>query len=100
MSNITTLEEINQLLPDNNNGAITEANLRKCFEKTLTELDRQADGGAIGNMQSLIQHRASVDASNIEADKFYEAIKPFIPASSGGGSSSVASSNVASSHLT
>ena len=51
-------------------------------------------------MQSLIQHRASVDASNIEADKFYEAIKPFIPASSGGGSSSVASSNVASSHLT
>lgn len=100
MSNITTLEEINQLLPDNNNGAITEANLRKCFEKTFTELDRKADGGAIGNMQSLIQHRASVDASNIEADKFYEAIKPFIPASSGGGSSSVASSNVASSPLT
>ena len=100
MSNITTLEEINQLLPDNNNGAITEANLRKCFEKTFTELDRKADGGAIGNMQSLIQHRASVDASNIEADKFYEAIKPFIPTSSGGGSSSVASSNVASSHLT
>ena len=100
MSNITTLEEINQLLPDNNNGAITEANLRKCFEKTFTELDRKADGGAIGNMQSLIQQRASVDASNIEADKFYEAIKPFIPASSGGGSSSVASSNVASSHLT
>ena len=99
MSNITTLEEINQLLPDNN-GAITEANLRKCFEKTFTELDRKADGGAIGNMQSLIQHRASVDASNIEADKFYEAIKPFIPTSSGGGSSSVASSNVASSHLT
>ena len=100
MSNITTLEEINQLLPDNNNGAITEANLRKCFEKTFTELDRKADGGAIGNMQSLIQHRASVDASNIEADKFYEAIKPFIPTSSGGASSSVASSNVASSHLT
>ena len=99
MSNITTLEEINQLLPDNNNGAITEANLRKCFEKTFTELDRKADGGAIGNMQSLIQQRASVDASNIEADKFYEAIKPFIPASSGGGSN-VASSNVASSHLT
>ena len=100
MSNITTLEEINQLLPDNNNGAITEANLRKCFEKTFTELDRKVDGGAIGNMQSLIQHRASVDASNIEADKFYEAIKPFIPTSSGGAGSSVASSNVASSHLT
>lgn len=100
MSNITTLEEINKLLPDNNNGEITEENLRKCFEKTFTELDKKADGGAIGNMQSLIQHRASVDASNIEADKFYEAIKPFIPASSGGGSSSVASSNVASSHLT
>ena len=100
MSNLTTLEEINKLLPDNNNGEITEANLRKCFEKTFTELERKADSGAIGNMQSLIQHRASVDASNIEADKFYEAIKPFIPASSGGGSSSVASSNVASSHLT
>jgi hypothetical protein len=100
MSNLTTLEEINKLLPDNNNGEITEANLRKCFEKTFTELDRKADGGAIGNMQSLIQHRASVDASNIEADKFYEAIKPFIPTSSGGAGSSVASSNVASSHLT
>ena len=100
MSNLTTLEEINQLLPDNNNGEITEANLRKCFEKTFTELDRKVDGGAIGSMQSQIQYRASVDASNIEAEKFYEAIKPFIPASSGGGSSSVASSNVASSHLT
>ena len=100
MSNITTLEEINKLLPDNNNGEITEENLRKCFEKTFTELDKKADSGAIGNMQSLIQHRASVDASNIEADKFYEAIKPFIPTSSGGASSSVASSNVASSHLT
>lgn len=104
MSNITTLEEINQLLPDNNNGAITEANLRKCFEKTFVELDRKADGGAIGSMQSQIQYRASVDASNIEADKFYEAIKPFIPTSSGGASSSVASSvassNVASSNLT
>ena len=100
MSSVSTLEEINQLLPDNNNGAITEANLRKCFEKTFTELDKKADGGAIGNMQSEIQNRASVDASNIEAEKFYEAIKPFIPASSGGASSSVASSNVASSHLT
>lgn len=100
MSNLTTIEEINKLLPDNNNGEITEENLRKCFEKTFTELDKKADGGAIGNMQSLIQHRASVDASNIEADKFYEAIKPFIPTSSGGASSSVASSNVASSHLT
>ena len=100
MSNLTTLEEINQLLPDNNNGEITEANIRKCFEKTFIELDRKADGGAIGNMHSVIQYKASIDASNIEADKFYEAIKPFIPASSGGASSSVASSNVASSHLT
>ena len=100
MSNLTTLEEINQLLPDNNNGEITEANLRQCFEKTFTELDRKADGGAIGNMHSVIQYKASIDASNIEAEKFYEAIKPFISASSGGGSSSVASSNVASSHLT
>ena len=74
MSNLTTLEEINKLLPDNNNGEITEANLRQCFEKTFIELDRKADGGAIGSMQSQIQYRASVDASNIEADKFYEAI--------------------------
>ena len=100
MSNLTTLEEINKLLPDNNNGEITEANLRQCFEKTFTELDRKADGGTIGNMHSVIQYKASIDASNIEADKFYEAIKPFIPTSSGGAGSSVASSNVASSHLT
>ena len=98
MSNLTTLEEINKLLPDNNNGEITEANLRECFEKTFTELDRKADGGAIGNMHSVIQYKASIDASNIEADKFYEAIKPFIPTSSGGGSN--VASNVASSHLT
>ena len=100
MSNITTLEEINQLLPDNSNGEITEAKLRQSFEKTFSEIDRKADNGRLGSMQSEIQNRASVDASNIEAEKFYEAIKPFIPASSGGGSSSVASSNVASSHLT
>ena len=100
MSNITTLEEINQLLPDNSNGEITEAKLRQSFEKTFSEIDRKADNGRLGSMQSEIQNRASVDASNIEADKFYEAIKPFISASSGGGSSSVASSNVASSHLT
>ena len=100
MSSVSTLEEIKRLLPDNNSGAITEAKLRESFEKTFIELDRKADNGRLGSMQSEIQNRASVDASNIEAEKFYEAIKPFIPASRGGGSSSVASSNVASSHLT
>ena len=94
MSNLTTLEEINQLLPDNNNGEITEANLRQCFEKTFTELDRKADGGAIGNMHSVIQYKASIDASNIEAEKFYEAIKPFIPASSGGGTADISKAEV------
>ena len=100
MSSVSTLEEIKSLLPDNSNGEITEAKLRQSFEKTFSEIDRKADNGRLGSMQSEIQNRASVDASNIEAEKFYEAIKPFIPASSGGGSSSVASSNVASSHLT
>lgn len=100
MSSVSTLEEIKRLLPDNSNGEITEAKLRQSFEKTFAEIDRKADNGRLGSMQSEIQNRASVDASNIEAEKFYEAIKPFIPASSGGGSSSVASSNVASSHLT
>ena len=99
MSSVSTLEEIKRLLPDNSNGEITEAKLRQSFEKTFSEIDRKADNGRLGSMQSEIQNRASVDASNIEADKFYEAIKPFIPASSGGGSN-VASSNVASSHLT
>nr|DAW83699.1 MAG TPA: hypothetical protein [Caudoviricetes sp.] len=100
MSSVSTLEEIKSLLPDNSNGEITEAKLRQSFEKTFSEIDRKADNGRLGSMQSEIQNRASVDASNIEAEKFYEAIKPFIPASSGGASSSVASSNVASSHLT
>lgn len=100
MSSVSTLEEIKRLLPDNSNGEITEAKLRQSFEKTFAEIDRKADNGRLGSMQSEIQNRASVDASNIEAEKFYEAIKPFIPTSSGGGSSSVASSNVASSHLT
>ena len=100
MSSVSTLEEIKRLLPDNSNGEITEAKLRQSFEKTFAEIDRKADNGRLGSMQSEIQNRASVDASNIEAEKFYEAIKPFIPASSGGASSSVASSNVASSHLT
>ena len=94
MSNLTTLEEINKLLPDNNNGEITEENLRKCFEKTFIELDRKADGGTIGNMHSVIQYKASIDASNIEADKFYEAIKPFIPASSGGGTADISKAEV------
>ena len=100
MSSVSTLEEIKRLLPDNSNGEITEAKLRQSFEKTFAEIDRKADNGRLGSMQSEIQNRASVDASNIEAEKFYEVIKPFIPASSGGASSSVASSNVASSHLT
>ena len=98
MSSVSTLEEIKRLLPDNSNGEITEAKLRQSFEKVFSEIDRKADNGRLGSMQSEIQNRASVDASNIEAEKFYEAIKPFIPASSGGGSGN--NSNVASSHLT
>ena len=88
------MEEIKELLPDNNNGEITEKKLRECFEKTLSELDRKADNGRLGSMQSEIQNRASVDASNIEAEKFYEAIKPFIPASSGGGAADISKAEV------
>lgn len=94
MSSVSTLEEIKRLLPDNNSGAITEAKLRESFEKTFTELDRKADNGRLGSMQSEIQNRASVDASNIEAEKFYEAIKPFIPASSGGGTADISKAEV------
>ena len=42
MSNISTLEEIKRLLPDNNSGAITEARLRESFEKTFSEMDTKA----------------------------------------------------------
>ena len=42
MSSIITLEEINQLLPDNSNGEITEAKLRQSFEKTFAEIDTKA----------------------------------------------------------
>lgn len=94
MSTILIMEEIKELLPDNNNGEITEKKLRECFEKTLSELDRKADNGRLGSMQSEIQNRASVDASNIEAEKFYEAIKPFIPASSGGGTADISKAEV------
>ena len=51
MSNLTTLEEINKLLPDNNNGEITEEDLRKCFEKTFTELDRKADSSRVESIE-------------------------------------------------
>jgi len=42
MSNVSTLEEIKGLLPDNNNGEITEARLRESFEKTFSEMDTKA----------------------------------------------------------
>jgi len=42
MSNVSTLEEIKKLLPDNNNGEITEARLRESFEKTFSEMDTKA----------------------------------------------------------
>ena len=51
MSNLTTLEEINQLLPDNNNGEITEAKLRQSFEKTLSEIDRKADSSRVESIE-------------------------------------------------
>lgn len=54
MSNLTTLEEINQLLPDNNNGEITEAKLRESFEKTFSELNRKADSSRIESVERVL----------------------------------------------
>lgn len=51
MSNISTLEEIKRLLPDNNSGAITEAKLRQSFEKTLSEIDRKADSSRVESIE-------------------------------------------------
>ena len=42
MSSASKLEEIKKLLPDNNNGEITEARLRESFEKTFSEMDTKA----------------------------------------------------------
>ena len=43
---------------------------------------------------STLNTKANKDASNIEAEKYYEAIKPFIPASNGGGSGGVTKPDV------
>lgn len=51
MSNVSTLEEIKGLLPDNNNGEITEAKLRESFEKTFSELNRKADSSRIESVE-------------------------------------------------
>lgn len=51
MSNVSTLEEIKKLLPDNNSGAITEAKLRQSFEKTLSEIDRKADSSRVESIE-------------------------------------------------
>ncbi len=51
MSNVSTLEEIKKLLPDNNSGAITEAKLRESFEKTFSEIDRKADSSRVESIE-------------------------------------------------
>nr|DAY16238.1 MAG TPA: Fibritin C-terminal region [Caudoviricetes sp.] len=116
MSNILIMEEIKNLLPDNNNGEITEVKLRECFNKTLSELDRKADSSQLTN-------KANADAANLtqeQVEAWTTKLKTISDApsdnrqyarkngvwevvtasASGGGSGNVASSNVASSHLT
>ena len=80
MSSIITLEEINQLLPDNNNGEITEEKLRKCFEKTFTELDRKADNGRLGSMQSEIQEKATKEELKAIENKINSGVATPTPA--------------------
>ena len=55
MSNLTTLEEINKLLPDNNNGEITEAKLRESFEKTFSEMDTKATKEALKKVEDKVK---------------------------------------------
>lgn len=117
MSSVSTLEEIKRLLPDNSNGEITEAKLRQSFEKTFSEIDRKAETGQLTN-------KANADATNLtqeQATAWVSKLKTLTDApsdnrqyarkngawevvvatsASGGGGSNVASSNVASSHLT
>lgn len=80
MSSIITLEEINQLLPNNNNGEITEEKLRKCFEKTFTELDRKADNRRLGSMQSEIQEKATKEELKAIENKINSGVATPTPA--------------------
>lgn len=55
MSSIITFEEINQLLPDNSNGEITEAKLRQSFEKTFAEIDTKATKEELKKVEDKIE---------------------------------------------
>ena len=55
MSNVSTLEEIKGLLPDNNNGEITEAKLRESFEKTFSEMDTKATKEALKKVEDKVK---------------------------------------------
>ena len=55
MSSVSTLEEIKKLLPDNNNGEITEAKLRESFEKTFSEMDTKATKEALKKVEDKVK---------------------------------------------
>ena len=69
MSNVSTLEEIKGLLPDNNNGEITEAKLRESFEKTFSELNRKADSSRIESVESVLPLVATKEELKAVEDK-------------------------------
>ena len=55
MSSASKLEEIKKLLPDNNNGEITEAKLRESFEKTFSEMDTKATKEALKKVEDKVK---------------------------------------------
>lgn len=52
---MSRLEEIKVLLPDNNNGEITEARLRESFEKTFSEMDTKATKEALKKVEDKVK---------------------------------------------
>lgn len=52
---MSRLEEIKVLLPDNNNGEITEARLRESFEKTFSEMDTKASKEALKKVEDKVK---------------------------------------------
>ena len=52
---MSRLEEIKALLPDNNNGEITEARLRESFEKTFSEMDTKATKEALKKVEDKVK---------------------------------------------
>ena len=73
MSNVSTLEEIKKLLPDNNSGAITEAKLRESFEKTLSEIDRKADSSRVESIELALPLVATKEELKAVEDKIKSA---------------------------